>query len=184
MSPWVQIPPLPPESSAARDCSDWEVGKNAVRLPCTQRGPRLCGGLRFRPKRSFETEKGATEPKIVPPAIWACPSEPEINHENASPATPRYRATTGARVPAQLETRKCKTSFAFTRRPKGMLYAEERGTRHRESLQAKDEAEARRLIAAEQPSGYPARLQSGNGERVSQGPQPAVLRAHMESRVR
>jgi hypothetical protein len=38
--------------------------------------------------------------------------------------------------------------FRQYRRPNGMLYAEERDTRHRESLQTKDEAEARRLIAA------------------------------------
>ena len=34
------------------------------------------------------------------------------------------------------------------RRQNGMFYAEEYHTRHRESLQTKDEAEARRLIAA------------------------------------
>jgi hypothetical protein len=38
--------------------------------------------------------------------------------------------------------------FRLYRRPNGMLYAEEYGTRHRESLQTKNEAEARRLIAA------------------------------------
>jgi integrase len=38
--------------------------------------------------------------------------------------------------------------FRLYRRPNGMFYAEEYQTRHRESLQTKDEAEARRLIAA------------------------------------
>ena len=38
--------------------------------------------------------------------------------------------------------------FRLYRRPNGMLYAEEYGTRHRESLQTKNEAEARRLISA------------------------------------
>jgi hypothetical protein len=38
--------------------------------------------------------------------------------------------------------------FRLYRRPNGMLYAEECDTRHRESLQTKNEAEARRLIAA------------------------------------
>jgi hypothetical protein len=38
--------------------------------------------------------------------------------------------------------------FRLYRRPNGMLYAEECGTRHRESLQTKNGAEARRLIAA------------------------------------
>jgi hypothetical protein len=38
--------------------------------------------------------------------------------------------------------------FRLYRRPNGMLYADEYGTRHRESLQTKNEAEARRLIAA------------------------------------
>jgi integrase len=38
--------------------------------------------------------------------------------------------------------------FRLYRRPNGMLYAEECATRHRESLQTKNEAEARRLIAA------------------------------------
>jgi hypothetical protein len=38
--------------------------------------------------------------------------------------------------------------FRLYRRPNSMLYAEERGTRHRESLQTKNETEARRLIAA------------------------------------
>ena len=39
-------------------------------------------------------------------------------------------------------------NFRLYRRPNGMFYAEEYQTRHRESLQTKDEAEARRLIAA------------------------------------
>jgi hypothetical protein len=38
--------------------------------------------------------------------------------------------------------------FRLYRRPNGMFYAEEYQTRHRESLQTKDEAEARRLITA------------------------------------
>jgi hypothetical protein len=38
--------------------------------------------------------------------------------------------------------------FRLYRRPNGMFYAEEYQTRHRESLQTKDEAKARRLIAA------------------------------------
>jgi hypothetical protein len=38
--------------------------------------------------------------------------------------------------------------FRLYRRPNGMFYAEEYQTRHRESLQTKDGAEARRLIAA------------------------------------
>ena len=37
--------------------------------------------------------------------------------------------------------------FRLYRRPNGMFYAEQYQTRHRESLQTKDEAEARRLIA-------------------------------------
>jgi hypothetical protein len=46
------------------------------------------------------------------------------------------------------ETRKCKTSSAFTGVPTECSTPEEYQTRHRESLQTKDEAEARRLIAA------------------------------------
>jgi hypothetical protein len=38
--------------------------------------------------------------------------------------------------------------FRLYRRRNGMFYAEEYQTRHRESLQTKDEAAARRLIAA------------------------------------
>jgi hypothetical protein len=38
--------------------------------------------------------------------------------------------------------------FRLYRRRNGMFYAEEYQTRHRESLQTKDEAEARRLIVA------------------------------------
>jgi len=38
--------------------------------------------------------------------------------------------------------------FRLYRRRNGMFYADEYQTRHRESLQTKDEAEARRLIAA------------------------------------
>jgi hypothetical protein len=38
--------------------------------------------------------------------------------------------------------------FRLYRHPNEMLYADEYGTGHRESLQTKNEAEARRLIAA------------------------------------
>ena len=72
-------------------------------------------------------------------------------------------------------------NFRLYRRPNGMFYAEEYQTRHREGLQTKDEAEARRLIAAKNQPPLSAGFQSGNGEGVSQGPRPAVLRAHVES---
>jgi len=45
--------------------------------------------------------------------------------------------------------------FRTYRRPNGMFYAEEYQTRHRESLQTKDEAKARRLIAAKNQAAQP-----------------------------
>ena len=71
--------------------------------------------------------------------------------------------------------------FRLYRRPNGMFYAEEYHTRHRESLQTKDEARSAPPDCRQEPSRHPARFQSGNGEGVSQGPRPAVLRAHVES---
>ena len=72
--------------------------------------------------------------------------------------------------------------FRLYRRRNGMFYAEEYQTRHRESLQTRDEAEARRLIAAKnQAATQPVfNLEMA---KVYQGSRPAVLRAHVESRV-
>jgi hypothetical protein len=72
--------------------------------------------------------------------------------------------------------------FRLYRRPNGMLYAEECGTRHRQSLQTKNEAEARRLIAAKNPSCESACVQHGDGQGVSEGSRPAALRAHLDDR--
>ena len=64
--------------------------------------------------------------------------------------------------------------FRLYRRPNGMLYAEECDTRHRESLQTKNEAEARRLIAARnQAASQP--VQHGDGQGVFEGSRPAAL---------
>ena len=65
--------------------------------------------------------------------------------------------------------------FRLYRRPNGMFYAEEYQTRHRESLQTKDEAEARRLIAAKNQPPLSAGFQDGDGQGVFEGSRLAAL---------